>query len=228
MQLSRVIYATLPFLLLTKERDRISFMDKNTKGTFRSNEMTLKSSRKIKRRNKRTRLQELYNEGKVTSEEFYQELTKFIKWRLMTDLIRKGYYINGVRQVNFTRDECDACYTHVLHKIINNYKPEEGTLATYARWQVRGWGQLVVQKQVRKHKYNPKGTVSLDNTNIYNVKLEEYKNRCGQPEDVEDVLDYVFFGNSILNNISISEIEDIRNKARTNFKNIREYFEWLI
>ena len=94
--------------------------EKEEQQVFRSEQMTLKPTQKIKRKNKKTRLQELYNEGKVTSEEFYQELTKFIKWRLMTDLIRRGYYINGVRQVNFTRDECDACYTHVLHKIVMN------------------------------------------------------------------------------------------------------------
>ena len=144
-----------------------------------SKDMTLKPTQKMIRKNKKTKLQELYNDGKLRTEEFYQELTKFIKWRLMDDLIRRGYYINGIRQVNFTRDECDSCYTHVLHKIVNEYKPEKGTLATYVRWQIRGWGQLVIQKQVRNHKYNPKGMVSLDNTNVYNIKLDdEYKNRC--------------------------------------------------
>ena len=206
--------------------------EKKKKGeelTFYNNQMTLKPTQKIRRKNKKTRLQELYNEGLVTSEEFYHELTKFIKWRLMTDLIRRGYYINGVRQVNFTRDECDACYTHVLHKIVNEYSPEKGTLATYVRWQIRGWGQLIIQKQVRNHKYNPKGMVSLDNTNIYNVKLEEYKNRCKLPEDMEDILDYECFGNSILNNISLIEIEDIREKIKV-FRNVgeQENFGWLV
>lgn len=200
--------------------------DKNEQ-TFYNSQMTLKPTQKIRRKNKKTKLQELYNEGKVTSEEFYQELIKFIKWRLMTDLIRRGYYINGVRQVNFTRDECDACYTHVLHKIVNEYSPEKGTLATYVRWQIRGWGQLVIQKQVRNHKYNPKGMVSLDNTNIYNVKLEEYKNKCGLPEDMEEILDYECFGNSILNDISVFEIKDIREKIK-DFKENMENFEWLV
>lgn len=197
------------------------------KRTFRSEGMTLKPTQKIRRKNKKTKLQELYNEGKLRTEEFYQELTKFIKWRLMDDLIRRGYYINGVRQVNFTRDECDSCYTHVLHKIVNEYKPEKGTLATYARWQVRGWGQLVIQKQVRNYKYNPKGMVSLDNTNIYNVKLEEYRNRCKQPEDMEAILDYECFGNSILNDISIFDIQEIRKKVQESFKGIKEDFDWL-
>ena len=192
-----------------------------------NNQMTLKPTQKIRRRNKNTRLQELYNEGKVTSEEFYQELTKFIKWRLMTDLIRRGYYINGVRQSNFTRDECDACYTHVLHKIVNEYSPEKGTLATYARWQVRGWGQLVIQKQVRNHKYNPKGMLSLDNPTLSNAKvLNEYKNRYRSPEDMEQALDYECFGNSILNDITSSDIDSIRKEVRE-FKNKGEYFEWL-
>ena len=196
------------------------------KENFYNSSMTLKPTQKIRRKNKRTRLQELYNEGKVTSTEFYEELTKFIKWRLMTDLIRRGYYINGVRQNNFTRDECDACYTHVLHKIIHEYKPEEGTLATYARWQVRGWGQLIIQKQVRNHKYNPKGMVSLDCTNTYNVKLEEYRSSCKVPEDMETILDHDFFGNSILDNISRAEVRDIREKVKL-LNREGEYFEWL-
>ena len=92
---------------------------------------------------------------------------------------------------------------------------------------MRGWGQLIIQKQVRNHKYNPKGMVSLDNTNIYNVKLEEYKNRCRQPEDMEAILDYECFGNSILNNLSKVEIKDIRYKIQDHFKDIKENFEWL-
>lgn len=201
--------------------------EEENKQVFRNSNMTLKPTQKIRRKNKKTRLQELYNEGKVTSEEFYEELTKFIKWRLMTDLIRRGYYINGVRQVNFTRDECDACYTHVLSKILNEYSREKGTLATYARWQVRGWGQLVIQKQVRNHKYNPKGMVSLDNTNVYNIKLDdEYKRRCKLPEDMDAAIDYQYYGNSILNDLSLSEIEKIREKIKE-FKNKGEYFEWL-
>ena len=202
--------------------------NEENKQVFRNSNMTLKPTQKIRRKNKKTKLQELYNEGKVTSTEFYEELTKFIKWRLMTDLIRRGYYINGVRQVNFTRDECDACYTHVLHKIVHEYSPEKGTLATYVRWQIRGWGQLVIQKQVRNHKYNPKGMVSLDNTNIYNIKLDDdYKNRCKLPEDMDEAIDYEFYGNSILNDLSLMDIEEIREKVKV-FRNEGEYFEWLV
>lgn len=200
--------------------------NKEEKVSYYNSNMTLKPTQKIRRKNKKTKLQELYNEGKLTSEEFYNELTKFIKWRLMTDLIRRGYYINGVRQVNFTRDECDACYTHVLHKIIHEYSSEKGTLATYVRWQIRGWGQMVIQKQVRNHKYNPKGMLSLDNSKIYNVKLEEYKNRCKIPEDMEQSLDYECFGNSILDDITASDIEHIRNSMKE-FENKGEDFEWL-
>lgn len=172
--------------------------------------MTLKPKKKIRRKNKRTRLQELYEEGKVTSEEFYKELTVFIKWRLMTDLIRRGYYINGVRQNNFTRDECDACYTHVLRKIINEYNPGKGTLATYIRWQIRGWGQLVIQKQVRIHKYLPQGTVSLDSNKLYNVKLEEYKNRYEITEDPDETVDDSYFGSTLLKNLTAEDIKVIR------------------
>lgn len=193
---------------------------------YYNKQMTLKPTQKIRRKNKKTNLQKLYNEGKVTSEEFYIELIKFIKWRLMPDLIRRGYYLNGVRQNNFTRDECDACYTHVLRKILNEYSPEKGTLATYVRWQIRGWGQLVIQKQVRNHKYNPKGMLSLENS-TYNIKIDSYKSKYRTPEDSEKDLDMEFFGSTILDDITTTDIENIR-KGIAQFKGIGENFEWLV
>lgn len=189
-------------------------------------QMTLKPTQKIRRKNKRTRLQELWEEGKTTSEEFYNELVKFIKSRLMPDLIRRGYYINGKRQTNYTRDEYDSCYTHVLKKVLTEYSAEKGTLATYIRWQIRGWGQLIIQKQVRNHKYNPKGTVSLDNTNIYNVKLEEYRNSCKCPVDMEAILDYDYFVVSPLDYLSKTDINDIREKMNE-FEEPKHNFEWM-
>jgi hypothetical protein len=190
-------------------------------------QMTLKPTQKIRRKNKRTRLQELWEEGKTTSEEFYNELVKFIKSRLMPDLIRRGYYINGKRQTNYTRDEYDSCYTHVLKKVLTEYSAEKGTLATYIRWQIRGWGQLIIQKQVRNHKYNPKGTVSLDNTNIYNVKLEEYRNSCKCPVDMEAVMDHECFKDSLLDYLTTDDIKEIRQRI-SEFKETRTGFEWLI
>ena len=191
-----------------------------------NNQMTMRPQQKIRRKNKQTKLQTLYEEGKVTSEEFYKELTKFIKSRLMPDLIRRGYYINGKRQANYTRDECDSCYTHVLRKIINEYSPEKGTLATYVRWQIRGWGQLIIQKQVRTHKYLPKGTVSLDNTNIYNIRLEEYRNSCKCPEDSEELLDYEHFKVSLLDYITKDDINTIREGINA-FKGAKDRFDWV-
>ena len=94
------------------------------------------------------------------------------------------------------------------------------------RWQIRGWGQLIIQKQVRTHKYLPKGTVSLDNTNIYNIRLEEYRNSCKCPEDSEEVLDYEHFKVSLLDYITKDDIETIREGIKV-FKNVRENFEWL-
>ena len=207
---------------MTKAKKEKSTMDPS----LYNKQMTLKPTQKIRRKNKKTRLQELYEEGKVTSEEFYHELVRFIKSRLMPDLIRRGYYINGKRQVNFTRDEWDSCYTHVLRKVINEYSSEKGTLATYIRWQIRGWGQLIIQKQVRNHKYNPKGTVSLDNTNIYNVKLEEYKNSCKCPVDMEAIMDYDYFKVSLLDYMTRQDIEDIRSGIAS-FKEPQANFEWL-
>ena len=191
-----------------------------------NDQMTLKPTQKIRRKNKRTKLQELYEGGKVTSEEFYHELVRFIKSRLMPDLIRRGYYINGKRQVNFTRDEWDSCYTHVLRKVINEYSPERGTIATYIRWQIRGWGQLIIQKQVRNHKYNPKGTVSLDNTNLYNIKLEEYRNSCKCPVDMEAVMDTEYFKISLLDYMTKDDIAEIR-RGMEPFKEPHTNFEWL-
>lgn len=191
-----------------------------------NNQMTMRPQQKIRRKNKQTKLQTLYEEGKVTSEEFYKELTKFIKSRLMPDLIRRGYYINGKRQTNYTRDECDSCYTHVLRKIINEYSPEKGTLATYIRWQIRGWGQLIIQKQVRRHKYLPKGTVSLDNQSLYNIRLEEYRNNCKTPEESEDLIDDKHFKVHILDFLTTDDIEEIREGVRQ-FKEVHKFFEWL-
>jgi hypothetical protein len=194
---------------------------------LRSSAMTLRPKHKIRRKNKRTRLQELYDEGKVTSEEFYKELTVFIKWRLMPDLIKRGYYINGVKQNNFTRDECDACYTHVLKKILTEYKPEKGTLATYIRWQIRGWGQLVIQKQVRTHKYMPQGTVSLDSNNIYNIKLDEYRNRYELSEITEKEMDTFHFGDGILSGITTQDVDNIRQNVK-NIKTNKDWIKWII
>lgn len=76
-----------------------------------NDQMTLKPTQKIRRKNKRTKLQDLYEEGKVTSEEFYHELVRFIKSRLMPDLIRRGYYkrlvylIKGIRSNRATRPQ---------------------------------------------------------------------------------------------------------------------------
>ena len=191
-----------------------------------NNQMTMRPQKKIRRKNKQTKLQTLYEEGKVTSEEFYKELIKFIKSRLMPDLIRRGYYINGVRQSSFTRDECDSCYTHVLRKIINEYSPEKGTLATYVRWQIRGWGQLIIQKQVRKHKYNPKGNVSLDNTNLYNIRMEEYRNSCRGPEDNEGELDQSYFKKHLLDFVTKGDVEELRAKMEE-FKEPTKIFDFI-
>lgn len=200
--------------------------DEQPKEILRSDQMTLKPKQKIRRKNKKTRLQELYNAGMVTSEEFYKELTVFIKWRLMTDLIRRGYYINGVKQNSFTRDECDACYTHVLRKIINEYSPQKGTLATYVRWQIRGWGQLVIQKQVRTHKYLPQGTVSFDSNKIYGIKLEEYKNRYELSETTEQELDTKYLRDRILDDITQEDVRVVREGIeKLDIKG--EWLEWL-
>lgn len=214
------------FLLYLGEKMTDKKEKKTMDPSLYNSQMTMRPQKKIRRKNKTTKLQTLYEEGKVTSEEFYKELTKFIKSRLMPDLIRRGYYINGKRQTSYTRDECDSCYTHVLKKILNEYSPEKGTLATYVRWQIRGWGQLIIQKQVRKHKYLPKGTVSLDNQSLYNIRLEEYRNSCKSPEESEDIIDYEHFKVNLLDFITTDDIKEIREGIKQ-FKSNREMFEWM-
>ena len=189
-------------------------------------DMTLKPKQKIKRKNKKTQLQTLYEEGKTTSEEFYKELIIFIKWRLMTDLIKRGYYIDGIRQSIFTRDECDACYTHVLKKILTEYSPEKGTLATYIRWQIRGWSQLVLQKQMKEHKYTPQGLISLDDTKTNKVKIEEYKNRSKLPEEMEVLMDNEFFGENPLSTLTKEDAESVR-EGINNIKVVGDWSKWL-
>ena len=43
---------------------------------------------------------------------------------------------------------------------------------------------------------------------------------------MDEAIDYNFYGNSILNDLSLMDIEDIREKIKV-FKNKGEYFEWL-
>ena len=41
-------------------------------------------------------------------------------------------------------------------------------------------------------------------------------------------MDYECFGNSILNNISLLDIKDIRDKVKSCFKDMKENFDWLV
>lgn len=188
----------------------------DNKPYINNKEITLKPKKKIRRKNKHTKLQELYEEGKVRTEEFYKELLTFIKWRLMTDLIKRGYFINGVRQSNFTRDECDSCYTHVLSKILNGYSPEKGTLATYIRWQIRGWGTLIVQKQFKEYKYAPHGVVSIESSPQGTIKSEELRELFTYaPYESKNSLNYYFCDNCTVYDLAKSDIEKIRENIET-------------
>ena len=46
--------------------------------------------------------------------------------------------------------------------------------------------------------------VSLDNTNIYNIKLDDEYNRCKLPEDMDEGIDCMV--TSILHDLSLSDI----------------------
>ena len=183
--------------------------------------VTLKSTVKRKRKNKKTNLQELYDAGLVRSEAFYKELITFIKWRLMPDLIKKGYYINGIRQSNFTMDECNACYTEVLEKILTDYNPEEGTLATFVRWKIRGWGTKVTQKQYKEYRWMPTGILSLDSIPQNTVKVEDFKLKSDlSAEILETLMDVSKYGIRLIDSITRDDmtivqkgIEDIDVKG---------------
>lgn len=189
--------------------------------------LTEEKKKQVKKKRKKTKhsgLQQLWDEGKVKSLEFYDEVSTFIKWRLMPDLIRRGVYKNGVRQINFSKDDVDKCYAHVLRKVLNEYNPDKGSLPTYIRWQIRGFGQLIIQKQARRHKYI-KSVVSLDDT-MFNTVLEDYKNQSIH-EGMDDKLDKFYFGSTVDYNLFSEEIEEIREKVEKYFKEEVGLGEWL-
>lgn len=146
-------------------------------------------------------VQKLYDEApvvdgrkKLDSEQFYNACTNIIKWRLMPDLIYRGYYKDGVKQSNYDEEDINDCFTYILGKIHDKYDPTLGTLATFIRNWVRGYGQTVIQKQRRQRKY-AKAILSLD-TQLNNSGLSEYylSHDITSISDLDDYIDEEYFG----------------------------------
>ena len=115
-------------------------------------------------------IQRLYEQGKLDSDQFFIEASSLIKSRLMPDLIYKGYFRDGLRQTSYNQEDVEDCYTYVLSKIKEKYNPALGTLATFIRTWVRGYGTTITTAQHRR--YNKVGNdASLDES--YNNSIRE-------------------------------------------------------
>ena len=146
-------------------------------------------------------IQKIYDEApvvngkkKLDSLNFYHGCTNIIKWRLMPDLIYRGYYKDGVKQINYDEEDIEDCFTYILGKIHDKYDPKKGTLATFIRTWIRGYGQIIVQKQRRQYKY-AKAFVSLDSTtNSNNIMEAHLHHDTTSISDLDDYLDEEYFG----------------------------------
>lgn len=120
-------------------------------------------------------IQRLYEQGKLDSAQFFIEASSLIKSRLMPDLIYKGYFRDGVRQTSYNQEDVNDCYTYVLGKIKEKYDPAKGTLATFIRTWVRGYGTTITTAQHRR--YNKVGNdASLDESYNNSIK-EEFRDK---------------------------------------------------
>lgn len=144
-------------------------------------------------------VQKIYDEAPIVngkkqlnSLQFYNGCTNIIKWRLMPCLIYRGYYKDGVQQSNYDDEDINDCFTYILGKIHDKYDPAKGTLATFIRNWVRGYGQIITQKQRRQYKY-AKAIISLDTQT--NISVDSYlSNQHTSISELEDYLDEEYFG----------------------------------
>jgi hypothetical protein len=147
-------------------------------------------------------IQRLYDQGKLNSNQFFIEASSLIKSRLMPDLVYKGYYRDGKRQISYNQEDVEDCYTYVLRKIIDKYDPTLGTLATFIRTWTRGYGTTVTTAQHRR--YNKVGNdASLDESYNNSIK-EEFRDTFNFTE-LEDSLDRTYFKGEIKFNKQIAK-----------------------
>ena len=161
-------------------------------------------------------IQRLYEQGKLNSDQFFIEASSLIKSRLMPDLIYKGYFRDGKRQVSYNQEDVEDCYTYVLRKIIDKYDPTRGTLATFIRTWTRGYGTTVTTAQHRR--YNRVGNdASLDESYNNSIK-DEFKDSFNYGV-LEDILDNQYF----------KETLRFDKQSLKDMKNLKDYlFETLL
>lgn len=135
-------------------------------------------------------IQRLYEQGKLKSDQFFIEATSLIKSRLMPDLIYKGYYKDGQRQISYNQEDVNDCFTYILEKIIERYDPSKGTLATFIRTWTRGYGTTITTAQHRR--YNRVGNDSSLDENYNNSIKEEFRDPFTFKE-LEDSIDNTYF-----------------------------------
>lgn len=123
-------------------------------------------------------LQNLFNDGKILPskicEEAFYEITNFMKNELAVNLIRKGYFKNGVRQDNFGDEELLDCFIYVMDHVFGNhvkrsgkqsyvkYDSERINIASFINIWTKGYCSLTRQRQRNEHKINKHRILSLD------------------------------------------------------------------
>ena len=167
------------------------------------------SEHKISVPKKPNNIQRLYEQGKLNSDKFFIEATSLIKSRLMPDLVYKGYYRDGKRQISYNQEDVEDCYAYVLRKIIDKYDPEKGTLATFIRTWTRGYGTTVTTAQHRR--YNKVGNdASLDES--YNNSIKEEFRDTFNFTDLEESLDRTYFkGDLIFGDRMLKEMVQLKD-----------------
>ena len=155
-------------------------------------------------------IQRLYNQGKLNSNQFFMEASALIKSRLMPDLIYKGYYKHGIRQVSFNQEDVEDCYAYVLRKIIDKYDPTLGTLATFIRNWVRGYGTTITTAQHRR--YNRVGNDARLDISYNNSIREEFRDSFNIA-DLEENIDNEYFKSKIkFDKVLLKDMAELKEK----------------
>lgn len=131
-------------------------------------------------------LQKLYDDGKISPtkicDEAFYNITNLMKNLIATELIKKGYYKNGVKQDNFSEEELIDCYIYVMEHVFGTHIKKSGKqsyvkydskrigkktgkkifLASFINSWTRGWCSLTIQTQENIYKINKHRILSLD------------------------------------------------------------------
>ena len=131
-------------------------------------------------------IQKLYEEDKLRTSDFYNEVTNLLKKLLYDELIKKGYFKNGIQQTTYTKEDLHDCYTYVMGKVLgtttksfinpktglmepNKYDPnrvgrngKKATLATYISLWTKGYCSTIRRIQNKNQKNNACVIDSID------------------------------------------------------------------